>query len=276
MTNCLQQSTTGYFWGQASHFLYPFMVQYYFVIACILYMLWFNFNIKRRKCIFLHSPNSEGGEMCSHSTKGFFLGVLICIVTTIVVIIFFSVHKNLDKSINILYLIIFTSAFFACLLGLSQIKKMVTWNQFYDTSFINLFQKLGIYSLLFYGICGLICESISKDRSVISILTAIGLLIHGCSQFIFINQVSTKKVDVSNSQEKAGRQTIAFLILCNLALWLLDCFVTWNNLKTPNELTLSKPLWPVITRCLLPIVAFHRFHSFVTLIKVWSRTYTLT
>ncbi|GFY64677.1 uncharacterized protein TNIN_405631 [Trichonephila inaurata madagascariensis] len=140
--------------------------------------------------------------------------------------------------------------------------------------FIKLFQSVGLLAVFIYGSCNVIAgSSLQHKQSFLLAFEAIGMIMHGTAQYLLITQVSKKKVDVSNVNEKPGRQSVVFLIFCNAALWILECFFTWNHLRHKYLLT-SGTVWIIATRFVLPFVVFYRFHSMITLIQAWMKAYT--
>ena len=77
-----------------------------------------------------------------------------------------------------------------------------------------------------------------------------------------------------NQNLKPGRNTLTFLIIANLALWLWDTM----ELKTSGYSELRKAyygedFYTVISHTTMPLVIFYRFHSSVALVDIWSSAY---
>ena len=77
-----------------------------------------------------------------------------------------------------------------------------------------------------------------------------------------------------NQTLKPGRNTLTFLIIANLALWLWDTM----ELKTGGYATLRKDyygedFYTVVSHMTMPLVIFYRFHSSVAMVDIWSSAY---
>lgn len=97
-------------------------------------------------------------------------------------------------------------------------------------------------------------------------------------QFFFIVETSRRKVCcINQSRIKPGRSIIVFLLICNLALWLIN---TFEVRSAETQLPLYRQYfgvrtWSVITYCFIPLIIFFRFHSTVCLAELWTKLYTL-
>lgn len=96
------------------------------------------------------------------------------------------------------------------------------------------------------------------------------------SQFFFIVEASRRGPCCRNQARiKPGRSAIVFLLINNLALWLMN---TFEFRESENQLILHRQYygirtWPVITCCFVPLIIFFRFHSTVCLAQIWSKLY---
>ncbi|VDP73337.1 unnamed protein product [Echinostoma caproni] len=97
-------------------------------------------------------------------------------------------------------------------------------------------------------------------------------------QFFFIVEASRRGPCCPNQARiKPGRSAIVFLLINNLALWLMN---TFEFRESESQLILHRQYygirtWPVITCCFIPLIIFFRFHSTVCLAQIWSKLYEL-
>ncbi|TPP55716.1 putative Otopetrin [Fasciola gigantica] len=97
-------------------------------------------------------------------------------------------------------------------------------------------------------------------------------------QFFFIVEASRRGPCCRNQARiKPGRSAIVFLLINNLALWLMN---TFEFRESENQLLLHRQYygirtWPVITCCFIPLIIFFRFHSTVCFAQIWSKLYEL-
>ncbi|GFT47598.1 uncharacterized protein NPIL_441031, partial [Nephila pilipes] len=199
--------------------------------------------------------------------------VQYCIQNSTIGLIWEKIDQDLNMMHSIIFCVIFASSSCSSVIGLFQVKKMYSWKSSSDVQFIKLFQSVGLLAVFIYGSCNVIAGSLLQNKqNLLLAVEAVGMIIQGTAQYLLIIQVSKKKIDVSNANEKPGRQSVVFLIFCNAALWILECFVTWSHLRHKYMLT-SGTVWLIATRCVLPFVVFYRFHSIITLIQAWIKAY---
>ncbi|XP_015913212.1 proton channel OtopLc isoform X2 [Parasteatoda tepidariorum] len=274
--SCLENSTVGYAWSKTTEFLYPIISQYYFIILCIIYIIWINGDSNHIDNYCFTSPKKSRNEsVCSRSTKGLFLGLIILAVCVIISIVFFSVSTDLRFSLRILYCVIFGSSSFSAFMGTIQSCKMKARN-FSDTYYNGFLQNSGLLAVYIYGSCNVLAGAISdEEMSFVLIIEAVFMVVHASIQNIFITQISQKKVDQSNYNEKPARQSVMFLFLCNISLWIAECVISWTIVKRDLQLyTFGNIAWPLITRMVYPVLVFYRYHSAVLLYKIWKKSYS--
>ncbi|XP_055929012.1 proton channel OtopLc-like [Argiope bruennichi] len=273
---CLQNSTAGQIWEKTDQFLFVFKTQYYFLIIGILYIIWCkcsNDYVKRSYSLF-SSNNNQKIDLCSKATKGFCLGLVVFGTSIIILIIFFTVDRELIMMHSIIYCVIFGSSSVSAIFALFQVKKMYSWKSLREVQFIRLFQSIGLFAILIYGSCNVISGSLSPRRpNILLAFETISMVLNSTAQYLLIVQVSRKKIDVSNANEKPGRQSIVFLIFCNISLCILECFITWSHLRHQFIINDSEVIWTAVIRCVLPFVVFYRYHSVVTLMQAWVKAY---
>ena len=75
---------------------------------------------------------------------------------------------------------------------------------------------------------------------------------------------------------KPGRTMLTFLLIVNLAMWILKTFELERAGNHPIHKThYSLLAWKVITRLSLPLIIFFRFHSTVCLAEIWTTAYKI-
>lgn len=96
-------------------------------------------------------------------------------------------------------------------------------------------------------------------------------------QFLLIVESERRcSKNIEQSRKKPGRTVITCLLLTNLALWLVNTFqVKWVIEKSFQASYYHDMAWGILTRVLLPLLIFYRFHSSVCLSSAWSKIYRL-
>lgn len=288
---CIQNSTIGAIWEKAMPYLYPFNVQYCLVAAAILYITWSNLQKNRMKLqrfaavsVYGRDPNQDETN-CTGSTRGLLLGLLILVAGLIVLILYFVLAQDKDNNNNnILFLIgslectIFGISILASILGLLQIRKMRSKTS-KEQRLSDILQRIGMLAVYIYGICNIIVGGTMLSSFVehfVLLLHGTLMVIQACLQSLFIHQVSKKRLSPLNMDEKPGRQVVIFLVFSNIVLWILESFTTPNEARSKMQLEFyGQVAWPVISRIILPFVIFYRFHSSVSLMEAWRKSYKI-
>lgn len=75
-------------------------------------------------------------------------------------------------------------------------------------------------------------------------------------------------------QEKPGRELITFLVVCNVAMWIMETFEIKSQDKQDDRYEVyGKFLWIIFSHMTLPLTMFYRFHSSVCLADIWKSAY---
>lgn len=92
---------------------------------------------------------------------------------------------------------------------------------------------------------------------------------------LFISDMSRRQVaTVEQDKRKPGRQTVTFLLITNLTLWLVYTFEMQKVEANPVQLNFYGFLpWAIMQRMTLPLCIFYRFHSAIVYAEIWKNTY---
>ena len=78
----------------------------------------------------------------------------------------------------------------------------------------------------------------------------------------------------SMQQRKPGRELVTFLLVANVAMWLLETFEIKTDASNDEKYEFyGKNLWKVLSHVTLPLALFFRFHSSVCLADMWKCSY---
>ncbi|XP_064485110.1 proton channel OtopLc-like isoform X4 [Ornithodoros turicata] len=73
---------------------------------------------------------------------------------------------------------------------------------------------------------------------------------------------------------KPGRETVTFLIVCNIAIWVTNTFQTEKpHLNNYMRMCFGESAWVMVKHSTLPLMLFYRFHSSVCLADIWKSAY---
>ena len=137
-----------------------------------------------------------------------------------------------------------------------------------------------VYLLLgFIGLAACMQIHAEGDLGVqakIALVSAVVSFVQATGQVIFIaDGLRRRATNVEQRASKPGRSCVTFLLIANLAMWLINTF----QLKELHHAQLftdvyGKLAWIIIMHLLLPLAAFFRFHASVCLADIWENTYS--
>ncbi|VEL42290.1 unnamed protein product [Protopolystoma xenopodis] len=79
---------------------------------------------------------------------------------------------------------------------------------------------------------------------------------------------------LTHVRTKPGRTLITFLLILNLALWIVKTFEVKRADNHVIHISYYTGIaWTIITHISLPLIIFFRFHSTVCLSDIWSNAY---
>jgi len=116
---------------------------------------------------------------------------------------------------------------------------------------------------------------VENDKLVL--VTPLVCLIQVVLQTLFILDASKRVVATSaQARGKPGREIVTFLLVTNLAMWLINCLEKSRGDSHPYLLHFYGVWgWTVITRIFMPLAIFYRFHSTVCLCEIWKKAYKI-
>ncbi|XP_064645328.1 proton channel OtopLc-like isoform X2 [Lineus longissimus] len=77
-------------------------------------------------------------------------------------------------------------------------------------------------------------------------------------------------------RRKPGRAVISFLVMVNLAMWLVNTFeMEKAEVSGVRVIYFDRVAWSVVSHMLVPLVIFYRYHTTVCLSEVWVNAYEM-
>ncbi|XP_037087635.1 proton channel OtopLc-like [Pollicipes pollicipes] len=289
--NCGRINIMGEVVGDASPYLFPLIIEYSLIGATVIFVMWKNIGRcphyvdedVNRDHVSVSSRKAHTKVDCIGVSKGLFCGLLALVIITICLVLFFVLvqqdqHRRLaiflaDTShAGILFLMMLAS-----LIGILRSRRLkFAYDKPDDLDAILL--RVSAFGLFLYSMFCLIAAALSPMQNVPNILvlvTSALVILQVMSQLIYISDVAKRSVYLpEHDRTKPGRHVVTFLLLCNLALWLVYTFEIEKVDANPVQLNFYGRLhWAVILRVTLPLAIFHRFHSAVVLAEVWKSSY---
>ncbi|XP_054708597.1 proton channel OtopLc-like [Uloborus diversus] len=300
LRQCYQNTTIGIIWDKAQPFIIPFIVQYCLVGASVNYILWESFSNCRRRITRRAnswSPKREGLEIrvvtekhsrkvdCKGSSKGLFLGLLVLAVGIVVLILFFVLTNNQNLKEETLFIMITVHcailglSLLGILLGLCRVGCMCT-DYSRRQNLHRVLQNIGVFAVYIHGTCSLVVGSthLLNPRYLVVFIDGGLMIIQSLAQSILFHKVGQKccSAKCKHESSRPGRQIVTFLAFTNIVLWITESFTDHNHVSSQLQLQFFGLIpWGLISRLLLPVVMFYRFHSSVFMMEAWKSGYSM-
>lgn len=289
---CQKQDIMGSIVSDSSPFLFPFIVEYSLIGAAVLYVMWKNIG---KDPVFHGNAEYDDGLSrassvqtlpkmnCAGSSKGLFFGLLILVIATICLIVFFVLIENEHYSLLAIFLsdvshsAIMVMTIFTIVLGFFRIKQLKFQADRTD-HLRDILLTVAAYGLYVYAMFGIIAGTLSPKDYVPNLLvmvTSCLTIVQVTLQSLFVAEITCRTTYLpEHDQTKPGRQVVAFLMMGNLTLWIIYTFEMQKAEASPVQLGFYGFMaWTVIVRATLPLSIFYRFHSSITFAEVWKNSY---
>lgn len=240
---------------------------------------------------------------CSRAHRGMFAGILVIVLTIIALIMFFvlsavpayAVHGTLGVTVSEMILYVLTS-----------VAVMVAYQRMRDLRFVRHLQRhnhsgghdagggmpmdctlllLAQSGVFLYGMFSIIGsymaitfvgdEPMESSGAVEAIVAEVFGLVQTCAQTIFILNSWYRRLDTARqSREMPGRETVTFLLVANMSMWIVNTLAKGRASFRPTHLRIFGAwAWTIITHVSMPLAIFYRFHSTICLFEIWKAAY---
>ncbi|GAB6024103.1 hypothetical protein CHUAL_008815 [Chamberlinius hualienensis] len=298
---CVSKTILSSFTMQAAPYLYPFTIEYSLLLVGVWFIVWYNIGSEEEMesdgqpsgLHLMPRDQTEEGDGtpaeffssnlvihvdCHSANRGLFAGLFILLATVVSVIIFFVAMTNDDYiktgiiinnvSDTVLMLLMIFSAAFAY-----RQTALLDINEHAVTFLDNFLLFIALPCFFLYAIFNVVASIAVNNpfNVVISILCVIQVVI----QTPFIVDGLRR---CSNSYilrfKKPGREIITFLVVCNVAAWILETFeIKSYDAQSDRIEFYGSFVWTLLSHVTLPLTLFYRFHSSVCLVDMWKVAY---
>ncbi|XP_055638387.1 proton channel OtopLc-like isoform X2 [Toxorhynchites rutilus septentrionalis] len=293
---CHRTNIMGSLVQSAAPFLFPCTIEYSLICAVILFEMWKKLLAKgpgcnasrrgSRKSLTGKSANLLSID-CSNAQRGMFGGILVIVLTIIVLIMYFVLHKEryfqrmATIEVTISEIILYTLMSFAVILAMLRMRdlkfsqKKCNGGISLDCTLLVLAQ-IGTYIYCMFSIIGTFFSiGISEYATVYSLLAEIISLIQTSLQTLFITNAWWRRCKgAKQNRSKPGREIITFLLVANMSVWFINTLIKTNASFRPTLMNFYGIwAWTIITHVSMPLAIFYRFHSTICLFEIWKSTY---
>lgn len=212
------------------------------------------------------------------------MGLLVAVLTLIAIATFFVFENRISDPSTAIKVFYVTELSLMAVTGIGIVwgyRRLATL-KFIPSKFMSVDSVLliialaGSYIYLFFILISVLSsEELAEVVGVLCILTIILALVEITLQIVFIldGLCRCAENDVQMS-DKPGRSVVTFLLVCNLAMWVVTMFEIKKTQVLPMHETFYGILaWNIITHLCVPLVIFFRFHSAICLSKIWYNAY---
>ena len=141
-----------------------------------------------------------------------------------------------------------------------------------DSSLLVMAQA-GMYVYCTFSVIGFYYE---VDSSVpAGMVIEIIALIQTTAQTMLVLDATPRRCKTkSHKKRKPGRQIVTFLIIANMAMWMINTLEKGHAVFRPGHLKFfGLWTWAVITHLSMPLAIFYRFPSTICLFEIWKSVY---
>lgn len=180
---------------------------------------------------------------------------------------------NLEAHIT--EIVLYTMGTIAVLIGMCQVRGL-RYAHGRNLELDNILLIAAQTGSLIFNIFAIISgQFILKKGENLVLATALLKVIQLLLQTLFILDASKRVVTtMEQAKKKPGREVITFLLITNLAMWLINALEKSRGESHPAQLQFyGLWCWTIITHFAMPLAIFYRFHSTVCLCEIWKRAY---
>ncbi|KAA0203436.1 hypothetical protein HAZT_HAZT004219, partial [Hyalella azteca] len=280
--SCGRVEIMGSIVSDSAPYLYPFIIEYSLIAACVLFIMWkhigrspkYVFDPELGDGISVASRRCQVKVDCIGASKGLFCGLLVLVSTLICLILFFVLVNQEDLRRLAIYLAdvshcgIMVLSIVAIFIGFCRVRQLRFHGE-REEELDDILLMVSAFGLFAYAIFSAVAGSLSAYTEEPNLLVLVII------QMVFIKDTQRRQVRLpEHERTKPGRQIITFLLICNLAMWIVYTFETQKVEANPVQLEFfGKLAWTILLRCTIPLAIFHRFHSTVVLAAIWKNSY---
>lgn len=272
-------------------YLFPFSIEFNILMVGFWILLWENIGRTERHT---HIPSVEVTYEednsktltsnliiyvdCHASNRGLFAGLLMTVATVISIILFFIFSSSKDTLNLGMYVNGFSEVVFLAIMLVTAIIAFysirvldVIRNAISCVDDILLF--ICLPCIFLYAFLSMV--PYYKSGQGLFVTVAIMQVAQVILQTALICDGLRRCSNSSSLQHvKPGREFVTFLVVTNVAMWLLQTF----EIKSEEGNSVmyefyGKELWTLLSHLTLPLTLFYRFHSSVCLADMWKASY---
>uniref|UniRef100_A0A182IXH6 Uncharacterized protein n=1 Tax=Anopheles atroparvus TaxID=41427 RepID=A0A182IXH6_ANOAO len=302
--HCRTSNIMGSLVHNAAPFLFPCTIEYSLICALTLYELWSalnrNSDPSQRKSAperpdrgVTGRPANRFSIDCSSAQRGMFGGIVTLVMTFIVLIMYFVLRRERDLQAAatleiVLYeLVLYSATLAAVAAAMLKMRdlRVITLRGGRGAAtpratpplpldcHLLLVTQTGIY---IYGVFSIIGTFHTHGRLLhFAVISEVLALAQTSLQTLFVLSSWWRRCKgARQNRTKPGRELITFLLVANLAAWMVNALVKSNASFRPLIMGFyGVGAWSIIAHVSMPLAIFYRFHSTICLFEIWKNSY---
>ncbi|PVD35083.1 hypothetical protein C0Q70_06364 [Pomacea canaliculata] len=276
----------------ASPYLFPCTIIYSIIAAGIVYRMYTYVGVKVKQRWPSHTsltssvPHGVVSMDCEKANKGLFTGLLVAVITLIAIATFFVFDSRLNYPTTFplsrcsfvmeISLLVLTGG--CIIVGRVRFQQLLFLENYLSLDSVLLLVSLaGAYVYLSFMLISSASTLASHGiTSILSLVTIAVGLVQSTLQAIFVlDGLCRRAENDAQVESKPGRAVVTFLLVCNLALWVVTLFEIRKTMVVPFHQSFYGILpWNIILHLCVPLYIYFRFHSAICLSKIWYNAYT--
>ncbi len=273
----------------AAPFLYPCAVEFCLISAAILYKMYHNVGASLKSSGHICPEKHKMGMECHKANTGLFVGLFVFTLTTIGAFVFLLYKVKLNPLTDTVTIFVYYCSDIA-LTGIAILAVSIAFFQINKLFFTGEVQNKFDQNLLLLAIAGYYLLLMFMTIPAIIRVTmpnVVGLLakfqcalslvsfVQATLQVVFIvDGLRRRAVSSHDLKQKPGRSIVTFLLICNLAMWVVNTFELRAAHISPLLAGFYGSLpWTIVMHLCFPLAIFFRFHSAICLSDIWLQTY---
>ncbi|XP_053663708.1 proton channel OtopLc-like [Anopheles marshallii] len=281
----------------AAPFLFPCTIEYSLICALTMYELWSALNRTTdptRKPTpadraLTGRPANRLSIDCSSAQRGLFGGIVTVVLTLIVLIMYFVLRKERHlQHAATLEIVVYEIALYSVTTG-AVVAAMVRMRDLRVVTqrsvrvgnpaalpidcHLLLVTQTGIY---IYGVFSIIGTYHTHGQLLHwAVLSEVLALAQTSLQTLFVLSTWWRRCKgARQNRTKPGREIVTFLLVANLAAWMVNSLVKSNASFRPLVMGFyGAAAWSIIAHISMPLAIFYRFHSTICLFEIWKNSY---
>ncbi|XP_023948723.2 proton channel OtopLc-like [Bicyclus anynana] len=239
--------------------------------------------IEEKQCCGRVKSNNHFSVDCGSAHKGLFMGVAVLAGTIVSLMLFNGLFQN-EKHVELALLqmniwetvlfVLMTMGSGICIQKVRKLNLRQTSASMPLEHALLLVTQCGVYLYYLFQIigAGFLIQQNPGGKITTRIIAPVCAVIQSSCQTLLVLDAWSRRC--AGSKERPGRQLVTFLLVSNLALWLLNRVKNARAEFHPMQMEFYGVwAWTLITHVSVPLLVCYRFQATVCFYEIWKNSY---